>query len=168
MLENAFLGLYNLKLFCGLLSHSGLYKSPSSNFRVSEIFCGPLMCWYYRSCWPVEPKVKIEPSVNVCELGILSTSFTDFLYDKLGEDVEVIFFWQTPKTEHPNKSCLQDVENEWTPCLEVNPTTWSSPPPPPPKKKKKHLLRLTCTKATVTTMMMAWNKTLKYYTPENI
>ena len=33
MLENAFLGLYNLNIFCGLLSCSGLYKSPSSNLR---------------------------------------------------------------------------------------------------------------------------------------
>ena len=33
MLENAFLGLYNLKCFCALklLSYSGLYKFPSSN-----------------------------------------------------------------------------------------------------------------------------------------
>ena len=31
MLENAFLELYNLKIFCGLLSRLGLYKSPSSN-----------------------------------------------------------------------------------------------------------------------------------------
>ena len=31
MLENTFLGLYNLKNFCGLLSRWGLYKSPSSN-----------------------------------------------------------------------------------------------------------------------------------------
>ena len=68
MLENAFPGLYNLNIFWGLrlLSCSDLYKSPSSSFGVSEIFCGPLMCWYYWSWWPLQnKKLRWNPTLFV-------------------------------------------------------------------------------------------------------
>ena len=65
MLKNAFMGLLKCFYIFGgvtLLSRSGIYKIISlQQFGVSEIFCGPLMCWYYWSCWPVKQKVKIEP-----------------------------------------------------------------------------------------------------------
>ena len=55
MLENAFPGLYNLKLFWGLRHQLNSFGRPI------QISLQQFGCWYYWSaCWPVKQKVRIE------------------------------------------------------------------------------------------------------------
>ena len=48
-------------------SQRNFLSQERSQFGIIEVFCGPLMCWYY--FWPVKQKVKIEP-LKLCIISV--------------------------------------------------------------------------------------------------